>query len=93
MATAENVLAVYSDRGKREKSLWLAAEEQTPESRMRSKDSCPVWREVDRKSTISDGNSPASYSTARTVLRGRWRNALSLPDRFQIMTCIPTQHV
>ena len=68
MASAETVMAVYSDR-----------EDKALESRMRSKDSCPVWGEGAGK--VPDGNSPTPYSTARTVLRGGGRsNAISLPD-------------
>src|SRR3954454_5075029 len=58
MASAETVMAVYSDR-----------EDKVLESRMRSKDSCPVWREGAGK--VPDGNSPTLYSTSRSVLRGR----------------------
>ena len=58
MASAETVMAVYSDR-----------EDKVLESRMRSKDSCPVWGEGAGK--VPDGNSPTPYSTSRPVLRGR----------------------
>src|SRR3954454_573946 len=58
MASAETVMAVYSDR-----------EDKGLESRMRSKDSCPVWGEGAGK--VPDGNSPTPYSTSRPVLRGR----------------------
>src|SRR3954454_7879689 len=58
MASAETVMAVCSDR-----------EDKGLESRMRSKDSCPVWREGAGK--VPDGNSPTLYSTARPVLGGR----------------------
>src|SRR3954452_11775773 len=58
MASAETVMAVYSDR-----------EDKGLESRMRSKDSCPVWREGAGK--VPDVNSPTPYSTSRPVLRGR----------------------
>src|SRR4051794_30032310 len=58
MASAETVMAVYSDR-----------EDKVLESRMRSKDSCPVWREGAGK--VPDGNSPTPYSTSRPVLGGR----------------------
>ena len=54
MASAETVMAVYSDR-----------EDKVLESRMRSKDSCPVWREGAGK--VPDGNSSTPYSTARPV--------------------------
>src|SRR3954463_5706967 len=52
MASAETVMAVYSDR-----------EDKGLESRMRSKDSCPVWGEGAGK--VPDGNSPTPYSTSR----------------------------
>ena len=55
MASAETVMAVYSDR-----------EDKVLESRMRSKDSCPVWGEGAGK--VPDGNSPTPYSTARPGL-------------------------
>ena len=55
MASAETVMAVYSDR-----------EDKVLESRMRSKDSCPVWGEGAGK--VPDGNSPTPYSTSRPVL-------------------------
>src|SRR5215217_2850305 len=58
MASAGTVMAVYSDR-----------EDKVLESRMRSKDSCPVWGEGAGK--VPDGNSPTPYSTSRPVLRGR----------------------
>src|SRR3954464_5185793 len=58
MASAETVMAVYSDQ-----------EDKVLESRMRSKDSCPVWREGAGK--VPDGNSPTPYSTSRPVLGGR----------------------
>ena len=58
MASAETVMAVYSDR-----------EDKVLESRMRSKDSCPVWGEGAGK--VPDGNSSTPYSTSRTVLGGR----------------------
>jgi hypothetical protein len=51
MASAETVMAVYSDR-----------EDKVLESRMRSKDSCPVWGEGAGK--VPDGNSPTPYSYA-----------------------------
>ena len=54
MASAETVMAVYSDR-----------EDKGLESRMRSKDSCPVWGEGAGK--VPDGNSPMLYSAARPV--------------------------
>src|SRR3954467_143747 len=57
MASAETVMAVYSDR-----------EDKVLESRMRSKDSCPVWREGAGK--VPDGNSPTPYSTSRPGLLG-----------------------
>src|SRR3954453_22199946 len=57
MASAETVMAVYSDR-----------EDKVLESQMRSKDSCPVWREGAGK--VPDGNSPTPYSTARPVRGG-----------------------
>src|SRR5215207_765817 len=69
MASAETVMAVYSDR-----------EDQVLESRMRSKDSCPVWGEGAGK--VPDGNSPTPYSTACTVRRealGRPRQRRSAP--------------
>jgi len=55
MASAETVMAVYSDQ-----------EDKVLESRMRSKDSCPVWGEGAGK--VPDGNSPTPYSTARPGL-------------------------
>src|SRR3954471_15840222 len=55
MASAETVMAVYSDR-----------EDKGLESRMRSKDSCPVWGEGAGK--VPDGNSPTPYSTAYRVI-------------------------
>src|SRR3954470_14222413 len=58
MASAETGMAVYSDR-----------EDKGLESRMRSKDSCPVWGEGAGK--VPDGNSPTPYSTARPVRGGR----------------------
>src|SRR3954453_7523816 len=58
MASAETVMAVYSDR-----------EDKGLESRMRSKDSCPVWGEGAGK--VPDGNSPTPYSTSRPVLGAR----------------------
>jgi hypothetical protein len=61
MASAETVMAVYSDR-----------EDKGLESRMRSKDSCPVWGEGAGK--VPDGNSPTPYSTARRDLWGRCRS-------------------
>src|SRR5215203_2941758 len=64
MASAETVMAVSSDR-----------EDKVLESRMRSKDSCPVWGEGAGK--VPDGNSPTPYSTSRPVLGGR-RGATSL---------------
>src|SRR3954449_6926364 len=57
MASAETVMAVYSDR-----------EDRGLESRMRSKDSSPVWREGAGK--VPHGNSPTPYSTARPVRGG-----------------------
>ena len=65
MASAETAMAVYSDR-----------EDKVLESRMRSKDSCPVWGEGAGK--VPDGNSPTPYSTSRPVLGGR-RGADSPP--------------
>src|SRR3954447_19482990 len=56
MASAGTVMAVYSDR-----------EDKGLESRMRSKDACPIWGEGAGK--VPDGNSPTPYSTARPV---RW---------------------
>src|SRR3954451_20706349 len=72
MASAETVMAVYSDR-----------EDKVLESRMRSKDSCPVWGEGAGK--VPDGNSPTPYSTARPVLGARGgetppRDSSSVPD-------------
>src|SRR4051812_46642363 len=64
MASAGTVMAVYSDR-----------EDTVLESRMRSKDSCPVWGEGAGK--VPDGNSPTPYSTSRPVLGGR-RGAIPL---------------
>src|SRR3954454_11014453 len=64
MASAETVMAVYSDR-----------EDKGLESRMRSKDSCPVWGEGAGK--VPDGNSPTPYSTARPDLCGG-RSAMSV---------------
>src|SRR4029450_7222061 len=58
MASAETVMAVYSDQ-----------EDKVLESRMRSKDSRPVWGEGAGK--VPDGNSPPPYSTSRPVLGGR----------------------
>src|SRR3954462_9838694 len=58
MASAETVMAVYSDR-----------EDKVLESRMRSKDSCPVWGAG--AGTAPDGTSPTPSSTSRPVLRGR----------------------
>lgn len=59
MATAETVLAVYSDPR-------LCQENKALESWMRSKDSCPVWGEgIGKAPPIEGGNSPVSYSTAR----------------------------
>ena len=58
MASAETVMAVYSDQ-----------EDKVLESRMRSKDSCPVWGEGTGK--VPRGNSPMPYSTSRTVLGAR----------------------
>src|SRR3954462_648309 len=58
MASAGTVTAVYSDR-----------EDKGLESRMRSKDSCPVWREG--AGNVPHGNSPTLYSTSRPVLRAR----------------------
>ncbi|TDB45587.1 hypothetical protein [Photorhabdus luminescens] len=71
MAAAENVLAVYSDRGRRKFTSFVQPKsgKMTLESRMRSKVSCPVWRGGVRKSAIANGNSLALYSTSRTVLR------------------------
>ena len=67
MATAETVLAVYSE------------EDGALESRMRPKDSCPVWREGTGK--VPDGNSPTPHSTSRPVLRGLGLgNEAQLPD-------------
>src|SRR3954465_13708006 len=57
MASAGTVMAVYSDR-----------EDKGLESRMRSKDSCPVWGEGAGK--VPDGNSPTPYSTARPFWEG-----------------------
>src|SRR5215210_8804128 len=57
MATAETVMAVSSE------------EHETLESRMRPKDSCPVWGEGTGK--VPRGNSPMPYSTSRTVLGAR----------------------
>ena len=57
MASAGTVMAVYSDR-----------EDKGLESRMRLKDSCPVWGEGAGK--VPDGNSPTPYSTARPVRGG-----------------------
>src|SRR3954469_10056580 len=68
MASAETVMAVYSDQ-----------EDKVLESRMRSKDSCPVWGEGAGK--VPDGNSPTPYSTARTVLRGAGLQRCSPPTR------------
>ena len=65
MATAETVMAVYSER-----------EGKALESRMRPKDSCPVWREGAGK--VPHGNSPTPYSTARPVLCGG-RSVMSVP--------------
>src|SRR3954469_15907144 len=63
MASAETVMAVYSDR-----------EDKGLESRMRSKDSCPVWGEGAGK--VPDGNSPTPYSTACPVRGGGgWKSA------------------
>src|SRR3954464_15279702 len=72
MASAETGMAVYSDR-----------EDNGLESRMRSKDSCPVWGEGAGK--VPDGNSPTPYSTSRTVLGARGgetppRDSPSVPD-------------
>src|SRR4051794_35722365 len=72
MASAGTVTAVYSDR-----------EDKGLESRMRSKDSCPVWGEGAGK--VPDGNSPTPYSTSRTVLGARGgetppRDSPSVPD-------------
>src|SRR3954470_7384518 len=72
MASAGTVMAVYSDR-----------EDKALESRMRSKDSCPVWGEGAGK--VPDGNSPTPYSTSRTVLGARGgetppRDSPSVPD-------------
>src|SRR3954453_1409980 len=69
MASAETVMAVYSDQ-----------EDKVLESRMRSKDSCPVWGEGAGK--VPDGNSPTPYSTACMVRRealGRPRQRRSAP--------------
>src|SRR3954449_9737168 len=55
MASAETVMAVYSDR-----------EDKGLESRMRSKDSCPVWREGAGK--VPDGNSPTPYEAVEKAL-------------------------
>ena len=51
MASAETVMAVYSGR-----------EDKVLESRMRSKDSCPVWGEGAGK--VPDGNSPWQLADA-----------------------------
>src|SRR3954466_3113818 len=71
MASAETVMAVYSDR-----------EDKGLESRMRSKDSCPVWREGAGK--VPDGNSPTPYSTARPVLRGALDSNVVAPTRLRL---------
>src|SRR3954447_13758668 len=68
MASAETVMAVYSDR-----------EDKGLESRMRSKDSCPVWGEGAGK--VPDGNSPTPYSTARPVLRRALDSNVVAPAR------------
>src|SRR3954451_14650815 len=67
MASAETVMAVYSE------------EDKVLESRMRSKDSCPVWGEGAGK--VPDGNSPTPYSTARPVLRGALDSNVAAPTR------------
>ena len=67
MATAETVMAIYSE-GYPSGSLRMAREDKALESRMRPKDSCPVWREDAGK--VPNGNSPTSYSTARPDLCG-----------------------
>lgn len=68
----------------------MASEEITLESRMRSKDSCPVWREGVRKSAAASGNSLAPYSTARTVLRGLGAgDRVRLPDECYLEVRVP----
>ena len=64
MATAETVMAV------------TLQEDRALESRMRPKDSRPVWGEGAGK--VPQGNSPTPYSTARTVLCGG-RSVMSVP--------------
>src|SRR4051795_9861017 len=68
MASAETVMAVYSDR-----------EDKVLESRMRSKDSCPVWREGAGK--VPDGNSPTPYSTECLMATRRRPTLLSSHSR------------
>src|SRR3954471_18964975 len=75
MASAETVMAVYSDR-----------EDKVLESRMRSKDSCPVWGEGAGK--VPDGNSPTPYSTACRDLWGSCRS-LGTSTRPTIVDCGP----
>ncbi len=67
MATAETVMAITS------------CEDRALESRMRSKDSCPVWGGGAGK--VPQGNSPTPYSTSSPVLRGLGLgNETRLPD-------------
>jgi hypothetical protein len=67
MATAETVMAVSSE------------EHETLESRMRPKDSCPVWGEGTGK--VPRGNSPMPYSTARPVRGGAVGKVLAMATR------------
>jgi hypothetical protein len=80
MATAETVMAVYSE------------EHETLESRIRPKDLCPVWREGWRNLPQQRGKALHPYSTARPDLCGGCP-AMGIPTAIRVPNDTVTKYV